>query len=820
MRRILLGLLILGCQPDGGTNDAGTDGAIDVADVVTTDVLPDGAPSDGPANDAGDGGICSSGGVVVPTNLGGGVSGHAIAQGNNLFFVSQTVEILSVPKSGGSAVTIVSGSDTIIGLAADATSVYFTTPGAVLKCPLAGCGNNPPATVASVQVNPHEIVTDGTNVYYTTDTQILKCSVAGCGSSPTVFASFGSAQVDIALDNTNLYWTNASTGTVASCPLSGCQGQPNVVASALSYPFGVSTDGTQVFWADANTIDIFACPTTGCGTSPTKLAHTSNGLDSPTFTDGKDVYWGDSVQAYRCAVGGCSSMPSIVINDGSNQNPQVFAADSTGFFYASPTTTGALLQCPPCGCNGAAVAVTNQRGVTTDVVTDGTNVYWVDEGVATNGKGPGTLYRCAATDCATTATMVYQALSTLSSLMLSNTHLYFAKNGYQLNGDGVLMRCTTASGCTDAAPMPMYSSADTYTVGGTVAGLGNGASVTLQNGSDQVTVSANGAFTFPTAMSSGGTFVATIASQVNASCKTNGATGTVGYGNVDTIVVNCTANQYTVGGTLTGWLSSAVTLQTGTTSITLRGPGAFAFPPTTGAYSVSVTSAPADVSCTVANGSGTAFADVTNVQVTCQNGQQSGLIADGSYLYWVRDLNPQNGPFVSGAILRLPLGGGAPLLLASNLVGVGAASTALDANNLYFTSWEAGTVSEVPINGGTVKPIATGYTEPSSLVRNGTTLFWLTFDHTYSLDLAADAGTAVIISNNGSSSDPSDHAIPSYLAVTNNSLYWNLGGLGRSTLQGTNMMTISAGTASGGIAFVGGRTFFASTTPSIVSTSQ
>jgi hypothetical protein len=66
-------------------------------------------------------------------------------------------------------------------------------------------------------------------------------------------------------------------------------------------------------------------------------------------------------------------------------------------------------------------------------------------------------------------------------------------------------------------PMRFYRAARTYTVGGTLTGLPAGDTVTLQdNGSDNLTLSNNGTFTFPTALPDGQAYSVTITGRAEA----------------------------------------------------------------------------------------------------------------------------------------------------------------------------------------------------------------------------------------------------------------------------------------------------------------
>lgn len=77
---------------------------------------------------------------------------------------------------------------------------------------------------------------------------------------------------------------------------------------------------------------------------------------------------------------------------------------------------------------------------------------------------------------------------------------------------------------------------------------------------------------------------------------------------------------YTIGGTVTGLTGSLVLQNNSDVFLTMSASGSFTFGPPVvsgGAYEVSVHTQPPGQTCTVANGSGIATANVTNVQVTC-----------------------------------------------------------------------------------------------------------------------------------------------------------------------------------------------------------
>jgi 6-phosphogluconolactonase (cycloisomerase 2 family) len=92
------------------------------------------------------------------------------------------------------------------------------------------------------------------------------------------------------------------------------------------------------------------------------------------------------------------------------------------------------------------------------------------------------------------------------------------------------------SACGDGGGTPGYN------VGGTVAGLDAGASVHLQdNGGDDLTVSANGAFTFATKIASGSAYAVTATAPQGETCSVTGGSGTV-YATVTNVAVACVSN--------------------------------------------------------------------------------------------------------------------------------------------------------------------------------------------------------------------------------------------------------------------------------------
>ena len=89
------------------------------------------------------------------------------------------------------------------------------------------------------------------------------------------------------------------------------------------------------------------------------------------------------------------------------------------------------------------------------------------------------------------------------------------------------------------------ANAATYTVGGTVSGL-SGTVVLQDNGGDNLSVSANGSFTFATSLASGAAYGVTVLTNPSGqACTVSNGSGTVASANVTNVAVSCTANTAT-----------------------------------------------------------------------------------------------------------------------------------------------------------------------------------------------------------------------------------------------------------------------------------
>lgn len=167
---------------------------------------------------------------------------------------------------------------------------------------------------------------------------------------------------------------------------------------------------------------------------------------------------------------------------------------------------------------------------------------------------------------------------------------------------------------------PPTPPAPKFHVGGTVTGLTD--RLTLQlNGSESLTRSANGAFTFQTELDDQSAYtVALTTPPADQDCTLQNASGKVSGADVSNVQVNCVAKTYSLGGTVAGLNGSLQLRLEGGETLTVNGSGPFTFQArfTSGhIYAVSLVAQPKGHRCTLANGNGTVSGDTRTLTVQC-----------------------------------------------------------------------------------------------------------------------------------------------------------------------------------------------------------
>ena len=185
----------------------------------------------------------------------------------------------------------------------------------------------------------------------------------------------------------------------------------------------------------------------------------------------------------------------------------------------------------------------------------------------------------------------------------------------------MFVTATYLAGCGGSTYGGSNTTPVAYSIGGNISGL-TGTVKLLNNSGNELTVSANGAFTFTNGVLSGNPYSVTVGTQpAGQICTPSSNTGTISSGNVANVVITC-ANTYTIGGNITGLIGSITLLNNGGNAKAISADGTFAFtvPMQTGSsYAVTIGTLPGGQTCSLTNGNGkVATANITNINVACR----------------------------------------------------------------------------------------------------------------------------------------------------------------------------------------------------------
>lgn len=188
----------------------------------------------------------------------------------------------------------------------------------------------------------------------------------------------------------------------------------------------------------------------------------------------------------------------------------------------------------------------------------------------------------------------------------------------------------------------------TFTIGGSITGLTDNGLILLNNGDLMHPISpasGDNLFVFTQPVAYGGSYNVTIVAQpASVTCVVSNGSGMNVTANVTSVNINCSPNYYTIGGSITGLTASGLVLSNGADNISpVNGATFFVFPTSViygGSYSVTITTQPTGLTCTVSNGSGiNVTSNVTSISVICSpvtftiGGSITGLISSGLVLH-------------------------------------------------------------------------------------------------------------------------------------------------------------------------------------------
>jgi hypothetical protein len=198
----------------------------------------------GTLNQPGGGGIALGGGLLVwGTGVGAGIcpvsgcSGSPMtiytttsgpgpewiaydAANGDFYFGADGKILVQGPSTSATAATVTTNAGTVKAIVADGNEVFWTNTLSVRRCTVSGCANNP-GYVTDNRMSLGGLAVDASNVYWTepNNGQIFKCPRSpGCNVSFAPFITNQNQPYDIVVDGTSIYWTNKGDGTVMKAP--------------------------------------------------------------------------------------------------------------------------------------------------------------------------------------------------------------------------------------------------------------------------------------------------------------------------------------------------------------------------------------------------------------------------------------------------------------------------------------------------------------------------------------------------------------------------------------------------------------------------
>lgn len=263
-----------------------------------------------------------------------------------------------------------------------------------------------PTILSSGQNGPGAIATDGTNLYFADASGGSIVQVAASGGTATTLATGQSSPGGIAVDGANVYWTNKGTnavaadggvgaynqnGSVVQVPVGG--GTAVTLATNQDFPVGIAVMGAVVYWVN-----------NGDGTVMSVPVGSVDGGSVTTLATGQASPWALAASAVTQSI--------YWLDRGTVQNE---------------LTDGALVRMTPEPSQlpdaGAITVLTAGLQDPAGIAVTSSSIYWTDLGTLANGYKDGAVLRISIVGGTTTAVAVNQEGP--SGVAVDNRNVYW-----------------------------------------------------------------------------------------------------------------------------------------------------------------------------------------------------------------------------------------------------------------------------------------------------------------------------------------------------------------------------------------------------------
>ena len=242
---------------------------------------------------------------------------------------------------------VISGTDTINGIAPTGPQVFFTAGSRVLACPAAGCPATPQQLVTMSYPANGIVTTAGTVVFQSAPTQATE--------RPAVFA----------------------------CPLTGCVGVPTFFVQDGLNGFKDPTpvrSGNRVAWNGGGIGMGSADCSAGVCNAPTNVGFKAR----TTAVDSTHIYYVENLApnaAIKRCKHGINPCVADTVMSGAFESVDVMTIDGTTLYYVLPGRVGfneaKLFSCGVNNCAGTLKQLANGLEIPTELVADPSGIYWI-----------------------------------------------------------------------------------------------------------------------------------------------------------------------------------------------------------------------------------------------------------------------------------------------------------------------------------------------------------------------------------------------------------------------------------------------------------
>lgn len=302
-------------------------------------------------------------------------------------------ELQATPVNGGATTTIAISSMPIPQIVANGQAIYwleFGSPGMSMSAirSIPGSGGTATTLLSGFDAGAGTFALDSSSVYYTTSAGANAVDLVSrplAGGAPTTLASSIPPPTKLIVAGGNVVWIDG--GEVRSVPVGGGSPMTLAVVSATSVgPFDVVFDGVNVVWTEATNFapqigSVRAVlPTGGAVTTLYQSSDLPNELAVDTSSR---VNWIDSEPRIARLDAG-NSLQTVAWGIDPNSNTENFVV--TGETLIIPD--GNRLKGIPLAGGPPSILVVDPNYAIGSLATDGTSLVWNGLGTGTLGKAP------------------------------------------------------------------------------------------------------------------------------------------------------------------------------------------------------------------------------------------------------------------------------------------------------------------------------------------------------------------------------------------------------------------------------------------------